>query len=216
MNSPAGKNLLGTFYPPFLVLADVETLSTLPTREFNEGFAEVIKHGVIRDPALLGDLADFRRDDISALARLIRRNLEIKADVVAADEFERSGLRALLNFGHTVGHAIEQAAGYGRLLHGEAISLGMVAAGRLSMAKAGLPPVAFQEILALLHQFGLPTTLPSNLPTSAILESLSRDKKFEAGEIRFVLTPALGEAFLSSPGQVTWAELKTAVDDLRE
>ena len=215
VNTAAGKNLLGSFYPPFLVLADVDTLASLPTREFNEGFGEVIKHGVIRDPELLEKLTAFRRTDADALAWIIRRNLEIKADIVGADEFERLGLRALLNFGHTVGHAIEQAAGYGRFLHGEAISLGMVAAGRLSISKAGLPEADFRQITALLEQFDLPTALPADFPTDGILESMARDKKFEAGQIRFVLTPKLGEAFLSGPGQVGPDDVRGAVEGLR-
>ena len=129
VNIAAGKNLVGTFHPPALVLADVGTLASLPAREFNEGFAEVIKHGAIRDRGLIARALALRRTDQAELAAVVRRNLEIKADIVARDEFERHDLRALLNFGHTIGHAIEQAAGYGRFLHGEAISLGMVAPG---------------------------------------------------------------------------------------
>ena len=215
VNTAAGKNLLGSFYAPFLVLADVATLDSLPEREFSEGFAEAIKHGVIRDPELLRRLDTFRRGDADALAWIIRRNLEIKAGIVAADEFERLGLRALLNFGHTVGHAIEQAAGYGRFLHGEAVSLGMVAAGRLSVARAGLPRAEFWRIVALLERFGLPTALPPDFSTRGMLESMARDKKFEAGQIRFVLTPRLGEAFLSGPGEITSVDLADAVDGLR-
>ena len=215
VNASSGKNLLGTFYPPFLVLADTGTLRTLPAREFNEGMAEVIKHGVIRDAGMLRQLADFRRDDVEALTVLIRRNLQIKAAIVAADEFEQLGQRALLNFGHSVGHAIEQAAGYGRFLHGEAISLGMVAAGRLSMVKAGLPPSEYAEMIARLEQFGLPTRLPPELPAETILGSLARDKKFEAGQVRFVLTPRLGDAYVSSPGEVNPDDLREAVENLR-
>ena len=214
VNTPAGKNLLGTFYPPFLVVADVGTLDTLPTREFNEGFAEVIKHGVIRDAELLRQVASFRRGDAPSLAAIIRRNLEIKAEIVAMDEFERLGLRALLNFGHTIGHGIEQATGYGNFLHGEAISLGMVAAARISMAKASLSANDFEAILSLLEQFDLPTMLPPGFSTADVLASLSKDKKFERGTVKFVLTPKLGEAFLSSPGQVTWDDLGEAVESL--
>ncbi len=214
VNTRAGKNLLGAFYPPSLVLVDTGTLATLPDREFNEGFAEVIKHGVIRDAELLEQLAGFQRADADALTRIIRRNLEIKAEIVAADEFETLGLRALLNFGHTVGHAIEQAAGYGRFLHGEAVSLGMVAAGRLSMAKAGLSQSEYRSMLSLLARFGLPTALPRDFPVGAAMDSLRRDKKFEAGTIRFVLAPRLGDAFLSEPGLVTREDLQTAVENL--
>jgi 3-dehydroquinate synthase len=215
VNSGLGKNLLGTFHAPSLVIADLETLETLPGREFNEGFAEVIKHGVIRDRALLDGLAGFDRQNRPALAGIIRRNVEIKAAIVAADEFERTGERALLNFGHTIGHAIEQAAGYGRWLHGEAISLGMVAAARLSMQKAGLPAADFDALLARLKQFELPTHLPGDVDMAAILASLARDKKFAAGQIRFVLTRALGSAFLTTAGEVTWDDLQRALAELR-
>ncbi len=215
VNSGLGKNLLGTFHAPSLVIADIGTLDTLPDREFNEGFAEIIKHGVIRDRALLEGLAAFDRRDSAALGAIIRRNVEIKAAIVGADEFERTGERALLNFGHTIGHAIEHAAGYGRLLHGEAISLGMVAAGRLSMEKAELPDADFAQMLARLRQFALPTRLADDVDTAAIMASLRRDKKFAAGRIRFVLCPALGSAFLSEPGEVTADDLQRAVDDLR-
>lgn len=216
VNTASGKNLLGSFYPPSLVLADVDTLASLPDREFNEGFAEVIKHGVIRDHALISRTVALRRDDRAELAAIVRRNLEIKAEIVTQDEFERLDLRALLNFGHTVGHAIEQAAGYGHFLHGEAISLGMVAAGRLSMRKAGLSADQFAEMLAALRHFHLPTSLDRSLETSAILASLARDKKFEAGQIRFVLTPRLGYAVVSAPGQVTWDDIRREVENLRE
>ena len=215
VNSRLGKNLLGTFYPPSLVIADVGTLETLPEREFDEGFAEVIKHGIIRDRSLLGDMVHFDRRDSIALAGIIHRNVEIKAAIVSLDEFERTGDRALLNFGHTIGHAIEQAAGYGRYLHGEAISLGMVAAGRISMKRAGLPAADFDEMLARLRQFRLPTQLASDVDTGAVMASLARDKKFAAGQIRFVLTSSLGSAFLSTAGEVTPDDLQGAVADLR-
>jgi 3-dehydroquinate synthase len=213
VNAALGKNLIGAFHPPSLVVADVDTLDSLPPRAFNEGFAEVIKHAVIRDRAMFDALAHFHRED--DLPAVMRRNLEIKAEIVAADEFELTGQRALLNFGHTVGHAVEQAAGYGLLLHGEAISIGMVAAGRLSMEKAGLSEAEFLQIIERLRAFDLPVSLPGGLSTDHILESLSKDKKFKEGTIRFVLTPALGEAFLSEPGQVTWEDLRQAVEMLR-
>ena len=214
VNLVAGKNLLGAFYPPSLVLADIDTLGSLPTREFNEGMAEAIKHGVIRDRHLLTRLLALDRRDTPALAAVIHRNLEIKAQIVARDEFERGGERALLNFGHTVGHGVEQASGYGRFLHGEAISLGLVAAARLSVRKAGLPASHYAEIIAALRHFDLPTSLPDDVSTHAVIESIARDKKFEAGDIRFVLTPRLGEAFLSDRGYVTWSDLQRETEDL--
>lgn len=212
VNSPGGKNLLGAFHPPSFALVDVELLLTLPDRVLHEGMAEVIKHGIIRDRPLFDRLATFARVD---LAEIVTRNLEIKAAIVAEDEFERKGLRALLNFGHTIGHGIEQAAGYGALLHGEAISLGMVAAARLSMTKAGLPAAEYDEMVTRLEQFGLPLVLPAEVATEDILASLARDKKFEAGAIRFVLIPRIGEARLSAAGEVSWEDIRRAVENLR-
>src|SRR5262249_18550319 len=135
VNSKAGKNLIGAFHQPALVVSDPETLDTLPKREFNEGVAEIIKHAVIRDAAMLDELNDPGSKNLSTL---IARNVKIKARIVAEDEFEKLGVRALLNFGHTVGHAIENTAGYGRFLHGEAVSLGLAAALAISEKKAGL------------------------------------------------------------------------------
>ena len=212
VNTATAKNLIGAFHPAGLVLVDPDVLRSLPKREYNEGFAEAIKHGIIRDPALFDALALV---DDESLPGIIRRNLEIKAQVVNEDEFERTGLRATLNFGHTIGHGIEQAAGYGHLLHGEAISLGMVAASRISARKAGLPPSDVQRIITRLEQFSLPTSLPANISTDAVLQSLALDKKFESGRIRFVLSPQIGEAFLSEVGQVTQRDLREAVEELR-
>ena len=217
VNVPAGKNLLGAFHPPAAVVVDFDTLDTLPEREFNEGFAEIIKHAAIRDRGLFDALFSFERHaSRDALPGIIRRNLEIKAEIVAADEFEREGVRAQLNFGHTVGHAIEQAAGYGQFLHGEAVAVGMVAAGRLSMEAAGLDPDDFARLVALLRRFGLPTRLPADLPAEPIMASLARDKKFEAGTVRFVLVPRLGEAFLSASGQVSTGAIRRVVERLYE
>ena len=217
VNTPSGKNLLGTFYPPSAVVADVGTLDTLPAREFNEGFAEIIKHAVIRDRALFDELFAFERGgSADAMPQIIRRNLEIKAAVVAEDEFERAGVRALLNFGHTVGHAVEQAAGYGRFLHGEAIALGLVAAGRLSVERAGFPLNEFRRTVDLLRCFGLPTRLPPDLGVETIMRSLGRDKKFEADTVRFVLARHIGDAVLSAPGQVTLADVRRTVEGLYE
>jgi 3-dehydroquinate synthase len=210
VNARNGKNLIGAFHQPRLVLADVDTLATLPEREFNEGFAEVIKHGAIRDRSLLDAVAALDRG--SDLAPIIRRNVEIKARIVAADEHETTGERALLNFGHTIGHAIEAAAGYGSLLHGEAISLGLVAACRISVAKAGLDPAEAARITRLLEQFRLPVRLPSGISQDAILTALKADKKFEEGSIRFVLCPRLGEAYVSK--EVTWNDITQALDAL--
>lgn len=207
VNARKGKNLLGAFHQPGLVLADTETLSSLPRREFNEGFAEIIKHAVIRDAAMLDGLKN------APLEALVARNVAIKAEIVAADEFERSGLRALLNFGHTVGHAIENAAGYGRYLHGEAISLGLAAALTLSVKKAGLSPAEAEKVIDALQSFDLPVQLPGDVSAEALLNALRLDKKFQAGAVRFVLTPRLGEAFVSK--DVTEQDIRAAIEEIR-
>lgn len=208
INAPGGKNLLGAFHQPRLVLADTGTLRTLPPREFHEGFAEIVKHAAIRDPEMLeadGDSGD--------LAPLIARNVAIKAGIVAEDEFETLGLRALLNFGHTIGHGIENAAGYGRLLHGEAISLGLVAALGLSVEKSGLPAEQSRRVLEALERHGLPMRLPGDISTDSILAAMRKDKKFHAGAIRFVLLRGLGDAFVS--GDVTESDIVRAIEALR-
>jgi 3-dehydroquinate synthase len=215
VNTRLGKNLIGAFHQPRLVLADVRTLQSLPPREFNEGVAEIIKHGAIRDASLLDAVCvPGLQTAPEPLAAIIQRNVEIKAKIVAADEFETTGERALLNFGHTVGHGIENAAGYGKYLHGEAISLGLVAAIRLSKLKAGLSDAEMGKVLASLDFYGLPKTLPADVSTEAVMDALKTDKKFAAGEVRFVLVPRLGEAFVSK--DVSLEEIQAAVDALRE
>ncbi len=189
VNAEGGKNLIGAFHQPKLVIADTDTLASLPQREYNEGFAEVIKHAAIRDFSLL-QATDY-------LPALIARNVAIKAAIVAEDEFETKGLRALLNFGHTIGHGIENAAGYGRYLHGEAISLGLVAACRLSVEKAGLDEAAASKILSALTRYNLPLSLPEDIDPEAIFTALLKDKKFQRGAIRFVLLRAPGDAYIS-------------------
>ncbi len=211
VNLPEGKNLVGAFHQPRVVIADVATLDSLPRREFNEGLAEVIKHAVIRDAALFDELFAFDR---SQLAKIIARNVEIKAAIVAADEHETSGERALLNFGHTLGHAIESAAGYGSFLHGEAIALGMIAAGRLSIQFAQFPVDQFRRLVQLIQKFDLPTILPPEVPDEAILHAMQADKKFVSGKMRFVLCRQIGSAYVSSA--VTRDDVIRAVAQLRE
>jgi 3-dehydroquinate synthetase len=205
VNAAGGKNLIGSFHQPRLVIADTDTLGSLPKREFNEGFAEVIKHAAIRDPAMLDSLDD--------LPLLIARNVGIKAAIVAEDEFETKGLRALLNFGHTIGHGIEAAAGYGKFLHGEAISLGLRAACRLSVEKSGLPEHEAARVSEALDTYRLPAQLDASIETEAIFSALKKDKKFAAGGIRFVLLKRLGDAFVSDA--VTEADIRRAIEGLR-
>jgi len=214
VNVPEGKNLIGAFHQPRAVLADTATLATLPAREFNEGFAEVIKHAAIRDPGLLDEVLALDPASRRGLAPLVARNVGIKARIVEADEKETLGLRALLNFGHTIGHAIEAEAGYGTMLHGEAIALGLRAALALSVTKAGLDPAFASRVLEALARFALPLVMPANIATGAVLARCAADKKFETGRVRFVLLRAPGEAFVSDA--VTRDDLAAAVEGLRE
>jgi 3-dehydroquinate synthase len=212
VNTRDGKNLLGAVHHPSLVIDDVDLLKSLPQRELNQGFAEIIKHAIIADVEMFAQLQPQMASDALALQPLIKRNIEIKARIVAADEFDRTGERAILNFGHTVGHAIERAGNYREHLHGEAISLGIVAACAVSMKRAGLPKAQRDAIVDLLKKFELPTRLPANFPREKIFDALPRDKKFEDGKVRFVIIPAIGSAELSS--DVTMDDISEAVDRL--
>ncbi len=211
VNAPEGKNLIGAFHQPRLVVADTDTLGSLPAREFNEGFAEVIKHAAIRDAAMLDEVMAV--EGSAGIAPLIARNVAIKARVVEADERETHGDRAHLNYGHTVGHAVEAAGGYGGYLHGEAISLGLVAAGTVSQQIAGLPGADAARVVAALEKFGLPTRLPAEIETGRLLELMGRDKKFRGGQIRFVVVPELGRAELRDG--VGEGEIRAAIEALR-
>lgn len=196
INHPRGKNMIGAFYQPLLVVCDLDVLDTLPERELSAGLAEVIKYGPIADPAFLDwietNLDALRARDKDALAHAVRRSCEIKAWVVGQDEKE-AGLRAILNFGHTFGHAIEAGLGYGEWLHGEAVGCGMVMASELS-ARLGLMPASFVERMQrLVERAGLPVKGPA-LGAQSYLELMSVDKKNEGGEIRFVVIEALGRA----------------------
>ena len=213
VNVGEGKNLLGAFHQPRLVIIDPETLRTLPDREFREGFAEAIKHAAIRDAAMLDDLAAFDPSGREVPADLIARNIAIKARVVEADEHETRDIRALLNFGHTIGHGIEAAVPYGEMLHGEAISLGIRAALFLSERHAGISPDDSWKIINLLDSYHLPLVLPAAITTEKVMEKLARDKKFSAGAIRFVVLDALGSAKVVNT--VTAEDLREAIEMLR-
>ena len=205
INHPLGKNMVGAFYQPARVIADLSTLDTLPQRELSAGLAEVIKYGPIADPQFLAwieqHLDALLARDKPTLAQAVQRSCEIKAEVVAQDEREQ-GLRAILNFGHTFGHAIETGLGYGAWLHGEAVACGMVMASDLSV-RLGLMPEAFlSRMKALIERAGLPVLGPK-LGAQRYLELMRVDKKAEAGEIRFVVIQRLGQAVI-----------RTAPDDL--
>jgi 3-dehydroquinate synthase len=218
VNTADGKNLLGAVHQPSLVIDDVDVLKTLPCREFNQGFAEVIKHAVIADAKMFEALKVSRASRLRrasgahALQSLIKRNIKIKSRIIARDERDRSGKRAVLNFGHTVGHAIERAGNYRKFLHGEALSLGIVAACAISTKRAGLPADQRQAVVDLLQRFELPTSLPKNFPREKIFHALKFDKKFEGRKIRFVVTPRIGVAYLTS--EVTLADIREAVGEL--
>lgn len=198
INHPAGKNMIGAFYQPLKVIADLDTLDTLPDREISAGLAEVIKYGPIADDEFLGwierHIDALRARDKPALAHAIRRSCEIKAWVVGQDERE-SGLRAILNFGHTFGHAIEAGLGYGAWLHGEAVGCGMVMAADLSARCGLIDPTYAQRIATVIERAGLPVCGP-RLGAARYLELMRVDKKAESGQIRFVLLDAPGKASL--------------------
>jgi 3-dehydroquinate synthase len=212
VNTAEGKNLIGAFHHPSLVIDDVEVLKTLPPREFNQGFAEIIKHAIIADAEMFGGLKNTQVGDALALQSLIKRNVEIKSNIVAKDEGDQTGKRAILNFGHTIGHAIERAGDYHKFLHGEAVSLGIVAACAISIRKAGLLPDQRDAIVDLLRRFNLPTQLPEDFPREKIIERLKFDKKFEGGNVRFVVTPRIGSARLTN--DVTMQDIHEAIGEL--
>jgi 3-dehydroquinate synthase len=200
INHPAGKNMIGAFYQPRTVIIDTDTLQTLPDREFAAGVAEVIKYGAIRDEAFFCWLEQHIRQvmarDPDALGYAIERSCINKAEVVGLDERE-TGERALLNYGHTFGHAIETGVGYGAWLHGEAVAVGMVLAARLSRSLGLLHAQDVARLTSLLRLAGLPVDAPE-LSVERYFELMSHDKKVEGGRLRFILLRRLGEAFVAS------------------
>ena len=200
VNLEAGKNLVGAFHQPLAVLIDPEVLETLPEREYRAGLFEVIKCAIIRSPELF-ELLETRRDDVLArqpdvVERMIAECVRVKAEVVTADEREQD-LRRILNFGHTFGHALEAETGYARLLHGEAVGLGMRAATLLARRLGLLAPEAATRILALLDAYG-PVPSVSDVPVQALLLRLRSDKKTVRGEVHFVLPEAIGRVRILS------------------
>ncbi len=193
VNLSAGKNLAGAIHQPRLIFVDTDFLSTLGPRETNSGMAEIIKYGVIADAGLFSLLEN---NGVCDMATLVSRCLRIKGRVVEQDEFEERDVRALLNFGHTIGHAIEAAAGYGTLLHGEAVSIGMNAAAYLSERVSGLSSSEAARIRMLCEACRLPTVWEGG-DAQKVSEIMMRDKKFKAGKMRFVLARRIGECFVS-------------------
>ena len=199
VNLPQGKNLVGSFWQPAMVLADLDCLKTLPEAERISGMAEVIKYGVIYDEAFFSFLEEnldtiFRPGFDGQLVQVVKRSVEIKAEVVTADERE-TGLRAILNFGHTLGHAIEAVTHYGQLRHGEAIAIGMVAASLISLRRDAMTlwtEAEHTRLVKLLERTGLPTRVPEGLSAEQLIERTQMDKKVQKGRIRYVLPVRMG------------------------
>ena len=219
INHPAAKNMLGAFHQPIGVLIDTSVLDTLPAREFSAGMAEVVKYGVILDAdffTFLEQRADaINQRDAGIMRQIIARSCRLKADVVEKDEYERTGLRAVLNYGHTFAHAFEALAGYGELLHGEAVSIGMIYASRLAERMNLIETEVTRRQDDLLRAFKLPTRLPDGWAHSddAILDRMKLDKKTVGGKLRFVLPKRLGHVEVVS--DVPEATVREVFDDLR-
>ncbi|MBE9115300.1 3-dehydroquinate synthase [Lusitaniella coriacea LEGE 07157] len=202
VNHPRGKNLIGAFHQPKRVLIDPQVLTTLPAREFRAGMAEVIKYGVIWDTELFERLEAAKRLDSlryvdpELLQTILARSVQAKADVVSKDEKE-AGLRAILNYGHTIGHGVESLTGYRLVNHGEAVGIGMVVAGELAAAMEMWQPDEAQRQNALIEKTGLPTQIPSMLTARAIADSLKNDKKVKAGKVRFILPTHIGSVTIT-------------------
>jgi len=200
INHPRGKNLIGAFHQPSLVWFNLAYLETLPDREFRSGLAEVIKYGMILDAMFFKYLESHveaildRQPEV--MIHLVRRSCELKAQVVVQDEFETTGERAKLNYGHTFGHAYEAVAGYGKLTHGEAIAIGMMTEAKLAQRLGRVEPELIQRQERLLSRFGLPTVVDPNWPAEPILEAILRDKKNLGGQVRMVLPSQLGTVAL--------------------
>jgi 3-dehydroquinate synthase len=216
VNHPLGKNMIGAFYQPRCVIADTEVLNTLSDRELRAGLAEVIKYGLIRDREFFLWLEDnidhllARRPE--ALAYAVERSCRDKAQVVAADERE-GGVRAILNLGHTFGHAIETGLGYGAWLHGEAVAAGMCAAADLSVRQGMLAPADAERAIALIARAGLPVHLPYEIGTEQFLDLMAVDKKVQAGKLRLVLLEAIGAAVVT--GKFDGAKLRQSIEARR-
>lgn len=216
VNHPGGKNLLGSFHQPSLVLADIKVLNTLPDRELSAGMAEVVKHGLIRDPKLYDFVSEntelFQRRDAHALERVVVDSCRIKAAVVARDEKEL-GERAVLNYGHTVGHAIEAAAGYGTYTHGEAVGIGMVAEMILSTEYGQVSMADVDRLVGVLHALNLPTQPKPGL-TELAMKYLLRDKKVQEGRLRLALLQRIGWANVTD--SVAREQVESVVQALEE
>ena len=197
VNHPLGKNMVGAFYQPKAVFIDIDSLKTLPVREFNAGMAEVIKYGILGDKEffewLEANIAAIKSADKQVLAQMIEKCCQCKADIVASDERE-SGVRALLNLGHTFGHAIEAEQGYGVWLHGEAVATGMVLAAKLAVAMNLLEVSELRRMEKLIAAFDLPVIAPQDMGFAEFMRHMRRDKKNIAGKLRFIIPTAIGQS----------------------
>lgn len=215
VNHPLGKNMIGAFHQPKAVIIDTNTLDTLPEREFAAGIAEVIKYGLIADQQffewLENNIAALNGRNAGALTYAIRRSCEIKAQVVAEDEFETTGRRAILNLGHTFGHAIETCQGYGAWLHGEAVAAGMIMAVDLSCRLGWIQDDLLYRTLALIKNAQLPVVAPNGMSVDDFLEAMTIDKKNIEGQIRLVLLKSLGNAFVTQDFDI--ALMKAVIAD---
>jgi len=200
VNHALGKNMIGAFYQPQCVIADTQTLNTLDDNQLSSGLAEVIKYGLINDPEFFNWLEDnisgLRQRDQALLAEAIERSCQDKADVVAQDELEQ-GVRALLNLGHTFGHAIETGMGYGNFLHGEGVAVGMVMAADLSQRMGWISLADVERVKKLILAAGLPITVPAGMTADRFMALMSVDKKVQDGQIRLVLLKGIGQAVMS-------------------
>ena len=219
VNHPLAKNMIGAFYQPIGVLIDTAALATLPDREYRAGLAEVVKYGVILDAEFFAylehhvDAVNARQPDV--VRHIVAQSCRLKADVVERDEFESTGVRAVLNYGHTFGHAFEALCGYGQLLHGEAVAIGMVCASRLAERRGLIDRAVTARQIALLEALFLPTSLPPEmkLSTDAILDRMRLDKKTVSGSLRFVLPTRVGEVktYADVPETDVRAVLETSI-----
>jgi 3-dehydroquinate synthase len=213
VNHARGKNLIGAFYQPQCIMIDTDTLRTLPAREFNAGMAEVIKHALIADAdylqAIENDCEALITRDSATLQRIIRRSCEIKAFIVQADPKEQTEKRILLNFGHTFAHAIENTLGYGTLLHGEAVAIGMILATKLSLNCGYLEDSTLKRLKQLLAAFNLPTALPESIDPKVLIELFQRDKKMRDQGLAFILLSDLGNAIVKQ--DVALAQIEQAL-----
>ncbi|WP_068617111.1 3-dehydroquinate synthase [Paenibacillus tuaregi] len=216
VNHPLAKNMIGAFHQPVMVLYDVDTLQTLPMRDVKAGYSEMIKHGLIWDEAFADwcyshadSLLSLNRED---LAYGLEKGCAVKAAVVSQDEQE-NGLRAILNLGHTIGHAIEAVGGYGEFLHGEAISIGMIGSALLAVNR-GRERSIYTRTKEILEKFGLPTALPKHVDTEQLISALLHDKKFKENLIVFVLPVAIGKVEIVS--DITLDEVRSVIEQLKE